>query len=224
MPRKGATSKTRGRKRLRRFRNYRRQRLNTRAVALTKYNIHHYLRWETTDRTIPLTNITGINSLGMSFQLDLLQNYTELTALYDQYKIKWVKLHFDWSPLVPIPYDTANAFSGSGAHNPIVYFKRDYDDATAPTEIEMKQSNQTRALRLHPNRNQTIFLRPAILHQIYEGATATAYAPKWRERLDCADVSVPHYGLKMLIKSPPSSNYGTVNIRVQVALECYNTR
>lgn len=224
MPRKGPNVKTFRRKRLRRFRNFRRKLINARANALTKYNQHHYLRWETTDRTCPLTNISGVNALSMDFHLDLLQNYTEITNLYDQYKIKWIKLHMEWSPLVPIPYDTANAWSSSGAHNPIVYFKRDYDDSGVASETDLKQSNQTRVMRLHPNRDQTIFLRPAILYQIYEGATSTGYAPKWRQRVDCGDPTVPHYGLKILFKCPPGVNYGTVNFRIQYAIECYNTR
>lgn len=217
--------KTRRGKRLRRFRYGRRKLAYPRINSLTKYNQHHYLRWETTDRTLPLTNVSGINAISMNFYLDLVQNASELTSLYDQYKIKWVKVLMEWSPLVPIPYESNNTWSGSGAANPILYYKRDYDDSNIATESEFKQSNQTRAMRLHPNRTQSIFLRPACNAVLFEGVSGSGYTPKWRQRIDCADSGVPHYGLKMLFKSPNTiPNYGTVLFRVQYAIECYNTR
>ena len=49
---------------------------------------------------------------------------------------------------------------------------------------------------LKPNMYHKIVVRPSVLIQTYYTQTGSAYAPKWKQWIDMAQNSMPHYGLK----------------------------
>lgn len=226
MPRKKLYSKTRRTNKLRRFRYGRRKLAYPRYISASKYNKHNYLRWETEERVLTLpANVTGTAFDAYVFRLNALQNVAELTALYDQFRINWVKLLISWSPKQTFNTDYVNNWVASGAFTPQLWYMKDYDDANVPVDItEFKQSNKARALRLMPNKDVKIVMKPACLNLVYEGAVDNAYVPKWRQYIDCADNSTPHYGLKLAVSYLPLQDLGALNIRIQYGVTMKQTR
>lgn len=155
-------------------------------------------------RTVDLGNITASAAgdvLGaLKFTLADLPNYTEFTALYDQYKIYFVVLRF-----VP-DQNMASANNAAGTTTPILYHVIDYDDATAPankTDLFQYQNLKVRNF----SRFSKITLRPHVAVAAYQGAF-TGYANFKSLWLDAANTAVEHYGVKYCI-SQPSANWVT---------------
>lgn len=138
---------------------------------------------------------------GYSFALDQLPNYTEFTNLYDSFRINFIvqKWHLKIDP---------SAQTATTASYPKLYWVVDNDDSTAPSNLnELRQHSRCKMAVMNPNRPVTIKFRPSVLMQAYEGATATAYVPKWKQYIDCNDFATPHYGLKLGIDDLTNINY-----------------
>lgn len=127
----------------------------------------------------------GVVSGGYTFALSNLPDYTEFTSLYDQFRIKWVKVKFIFQTQVA---ETAPVNSPG-----MFYSVIDLDDASAPTLSycqSAKWAKLTQAVGTH-----TRFLRPRTLTQLYNGL-GSAYAVNKIQWLDCDYANTPHYGLK----------------------------
>lgn len=188
------------------------------------YQPHYHIRYEATDQTIDLTATSGGATKifgASSFSLDTIDGYGELTALYDQYKITKVILYLTWSPLVrptSLSGESADVFA------PVFMYCPDHDDVTTPTESSLKQRSKTKTIRLQPGKQYKIVITPSVLQAVYESAIATSYAPKYNQKIDMADPSVPHYGLKWMCTKAADFNMGEVNIMTKYYITCYNSR
>lgn len=183
--------------------------------------VHHHIRWESVDSKIDLTGTASEVNLAKQFQVNLLQNISDLSSLYDQYRITKVVAYLDWSPLD----GAAQAFSqAENMYSPIVMFIRDYDDSNILTTAEMKERATTRQFRMRPGITKKIALTPAVLQEIYRSGSTAAYAPKWKQKLDMANLDVPHYGLKFSVSNLNTANLGKITIRFKYYVSCYNTR
>lgn len=151
-------------------------------------NLHHYKRTVELDAIFadPLGHSFG----SLQFTLGQLPNVSEFTALYDQYRINKIKVVF-----VP-------ALSGMDANAPSTQYYMpnlhsvvDYDDATAPTSMaqlfQYPRLKRTRGLRDHKQ-----YFSPAVSVEVYQSGISTSYSAKWKQWLDLASTSVPHYGVK----------------------------
>lgn len=192
--------------------------------GLRKVNVHSYVRWEPQDDpTIIDCNFgtSGVSPFAKNFRLNSVVNHTEFTSLYDQYKITGVKVYFDYTP------DVATALAGGtpASYMPKLWIKRDYDDSSTPTITQMAESNQSRCLRFTDNRTtQSIFLRPAVLNNLFRTTLTNGYAPVWGQWLDVATDDIPHYGLKCIAQGIPSLNLGAISVRVKYYLKFKNVR
>lgn len=198
-------------------------------VMSKSVNTHHYVRWfdaASGNDAILLNNATGTTYGARAWQLDEMAGFNELTSLYDQYKITKIVAYFMWSPK-SLGLGVNQFPSGAGVYSPVLYYKRDYDDDTAPTsQSTFLESNQTRMVRLMPNKTVRVVIKPAVLNMVYQGPASTAYAPKWNVRLDCANDDVPHYGLKWFADylAIADVNLGQIDVRYKAYITCYNTR
>lgn len=179
-------------------------------------NVHKFTRYEAQAdgayRTISCNfPVSGYNGTAFTFDLTRLTNYTEFYNLYDQYKITGVKVYFDWSP-------DNNSTSGLEIYTPKLWMFRDYDDATTPTLDEMTESTRVKCMRMSVHKTHSIFLRPAVLNQVYESVVSSGNVPKWGQWIDTADSAVPHYGLKLVAQGLPSNNLGKISCRVKYYL------
>jgi hypothetical protein len=143
-------------------------------------------------------------------------NYAEITALFDQYRIKNVIVKF-----IPTSSDTIPNGNISTMIAPYIVTAVDYDDvnniSTPPFEYIGCKTNSMKSgfiRKLKP--------RPAI--ELFATAVTVGYgvAPKnmW---LGCSSSQLPHYGLRTYIQNTSASTF-SYQVLVTYEIECKNTR
>lgn len=154
---------------------------------------------------------------GKNFNMTLLPNYTEFSALFDRYKITTIKLSYH------LKYDPSAQGAGQ-ANFPRLYYIKDYDDAATPSSInELREHSRCQMRILTPNRPVHIVLKPSILSETYRTNITSAVAPKWRQWIDWGNPDVPHYGLKIAIDDLTNTNY-KVDVECKMWFSCKDTR
>jgi len=186
-------------------------------------NLHRYTRMEAQDggafRSLSCNfGATGWNATALTFDLSRVTDYAEFTSLYDNYKITGVKVSFDYTP------DVLPASPVGDTFVPKIWCVRDYNDAATPNIDDMTQSTRVKVFRLFPGKTYSIFLRPAVLQQVYKSVVSSGNVPKWNQWIDCNDYAVPHYGLKLVTQGFPSVNMGSVSLRIKYYLKFKNVR
>ena len=185
-------------------RNFRRKTTFRKKKLIPKAMLPHYFVRRTSGTIESLENLDlgSTNATASAVykayesKLDQLSNYTELTALFDNYRITAVKYEFVWNMSSSAGATTSNIYTPS-----LNYFF-DYDDSTTPTDDEFRE-RKIRSIRLSPMRNHVVVdKRPSVATEIYTGGLS-AYSQKVSPKLDCAYPSVPHYGLKVQVVKPP---------------------
>lgn len=139
----------------------------------------------------------------LNFTLDQAQGYSQYTAIFDQYRINWVKVEFVpvMTQAVNRPFDDTTTPLATQVI-PRFIVAMDRDDVTNPTSYEslmVKRPNkevlatQKLSWKFTPNR----------LVMMYRTGTTTGYKvdTQVNEFLDCAQTDIPHYGLKWAIEA-----------------------
>ena len=199
-------------------RAWRRRALRQYAVPKTKQVHYHVRRIATgteTNFSIDTSGGLGEYLRGASFKLSDLQQYGELTALYDRYMITKVVLDFQW---------TITATSGSGpnaSYAPQLNLIKDYTDASTPSSGDFREQSVIRK-RLTANNPFRISLTPAVSQAIYQSAVSTGYGPKWKTQIAMSDWAVPHYGVKYQIICP-QTNVGFIQVTAKYYVSCYDS-
>jgi len=153
-------------------------------------------------------------SIGLSqlFQLSYVNRLADLAGLYDNYRIKMVKVRIDLS------MSSAPGVSGSGATvmnaygMPMLHYAIDTDDNTAPTTTDqVLEYTKSRSLRLGDGPTWINFVPRAtsvVAASSAPGGLPTATlgaqlpANTWLDVQTAA--SVPHYGIKMTLENLPT--------------------
>ena len=149
-------------RRYRRKPAYRRKRVMKRTRARIS-NVHAF------KRKVVLGNVTAYNNGGVttnaasafSFKLSDLPQYTDFTALFDQYKITGVKL--DFIPFADnVSWEVASNGPTVAAPGGPLMIATDYDDVTLPASASEMLSRQN--VKVIPvGRRHQMFLRPKII-------------------------------------------------------------
>jgi len=180
--------------------------------------------------------IAGSSRFGgaLTFQLAQLASaaspgaLTDITNLFDNYRIAKVSLRFDLS------YNSAPGNAGSGygplSTVPLIHICPDYDDNAIPANRENVMENAyARTYKL--DRSFTMTITPRAQTVVSTGATTTSTAAggllpvgTW---LDCGSPQIPHFGAKFWIEDFPVSATGSVpsaqlRITPTYYLECKN--
>jgi hypothetical protein len=176
----------------------------------TRRNIHKFVRmydYGTQSSTTTFFNVEPT--------LAATDGYTEITALFDKYRI----LMFD---VIFSPRQT-EGFAQSGALSvvPSVFCVAD-PDGTGPTLItDFMQRGVTPILL---DRQRTFRCTdPSIADSYFGGGISTAYGPRRNVWLDAAYPSAPHYGLYFLINGAPISGW-TCEVFVKLYVEATEAR
>lgn len=193
-----------------------------------KYNIHKFRRMGGTSE-VALLDLTGVGEKGTAFNFNVsdIVNNTELTRLYDQYRIDFVTVTLNWSPKMP---NQETFYVGPNSMVfPVCYYAKDYDDYNTPLSLaSMKERGNLRTFRLTPFKKFKINVKPAVQNAVIRDATTTppliATNPSWNKKLDCASPSIPHIGLKLLFDFAPGVNMGSVNIETTYHVTMFGTR
>jgi len=118
------------------------------------------------------------------FSLDGVTNYSEFSSLFDQFRIKKIRLHI--SPLSNAPYPSLVAPSP-------LYIAPDFDNATLPASVT--EVIEKSGVRILSPKDSTVFeFTPRIAVAAYQGAlTAFANQTSW---VDCSYHATQFYGIK----------------------------
>jgi len=156
------------------------------------------------------SNNGGVVNYGsMTFMCRLIDiwNYSELTVLYDQYRIDKVKLR-----LIPYATMAASGAAVSPNHNQgalIMHYMIDGDDVTMPSNSEsgvneMRERRGYKSVNLMSKMGKpiTISFRPRIATDAYAGGVYSAPVRNspftW---CDCNDASIEGYGFKAIFET-----------------------
>jgi len=152
--------------------------------------------------------IPGTNG-GCSFILDDVNNKTEFTALFDQYKIAGVA--YRWV----INKDPMYSTTGTAATRlyPRICWVHDYDDVTSVALTELYQYPRMKEFYFSESRQATrwYFIKPAKALVGYETGVNSFYAPDRKHWVDMASTAVPHFG----IKYGTEGQFNGINITLQ---------
>jgi len=136
---------------------------------------------------------------GLSFALNNPPGYSELTALFDRYRLTKVQLTFIYGKNSANITQTTTA--GANTNLPCLYTAIDLDDDSAPANIdELLEYETCHVDRLDKIVKRTVY--PRIATAAYSGAF-TSYAnmdpSTW---IDCNSDGVRYYGLKYVVRYP----------------------
>lgn len=172
--------------------------------------------------TIP---ISTDQHTAITFRLNMLPNYSEFQALYDQYKIKKIKFRIER------PF-TNNSLDGGTAGNTSTTAKfircvHDYDGGSAlTTEAEYLQYQNIKSYPSVGVKPINITLYPKIANAIFKNDSFNTYAnaainPQW---IDVAAPDVNHFGIRLFTPQLALGNDQSYRIFATVILQCKNTR
>lgn len=171
----------------------------SRAYHTKKFMAPHYFK-RTVDNSITVYNSPDLvhktNYGNSAFKLSILPAYTEITALFDQYRITGVKMTFIYAQNSANVTDV-NATYGSVL--PIIGIVNDYDDNNALTGIsEYEQYSTYKERRL--DKPFSVFFRPKLATAVYSNAAFSGYAQDTsRLWVDAGSPSAEYYGCKWFI-------------------------
>lgn len=138
---------------------------------------------------------------GTYFYLGQVPGSSEFTALFDQYRIRKIDLHF---------YPNQQSFTSSTGASAVTNIPTrivtafDYDDSVAPSSLnELREYSTAQVNTMVERFSRSI--KPAVSIMAYEGVGATGYCPKWDQWISTNDPGVPHYGLKWTVPAGATS-------------------
>lgn len=152
----------------------------------------------------------------MQFALSQVQNATEISAVFDQYRVNWVKVFITYQH---------NVSTASGSSTmPTLFWVPDYDDSVAigPGALREHAGLDIREFTAD-NRTHVLKLEPRFHGGIYD---ASAGAGTWgaveRGWIDVAAQNTAHYGVKGYIANVelPATGVGpyTTSFRIDVQI------
>ncbi len=146
-----------------------------------------------------------------NFVLSSASNYTGFTDLWDVYRVDYLEFTFT-------PTFTANPM-GLAAVVPRIFVVIDLDDTVTPTTIN--QLREYQSCRTGVYETFKIRFRPGVLTGLFDGTNVIAGTHTMSPWIDCAKISIPHYGIKWGITANPTSGattFQTWNIDLVVGL------
>ena len=122
-------------------------------------------------------------------------NSTELTALFDQYRISGVM--FKLVPRFNVT-ESSTTLAPTATYPPSQVMTCLDFDGQGPLSLQAilqyQNLKMTRGQAVHQR-----YFKPAVLSMAYQSTVSTAYIPKWGQFIDTANPTVPHYGLYGII-------------------------
>lgn len=157
--------------------------------------------------------------LNLTFTLQDVPNYTEFTALYDQYCIKGVK--FTLMPRFNSALPAPDVGTNVSSQPPQTWSVLDYDGGFPTTQTAMLQYQN---LKMLPGTKwHSRYVVPAAQVEIFNGIS-TAYAPKKKLYIDTANPDVKHYGATIMVPEVNTSSSVTWDLKTTYYLAFKNVR
>lgn len=168
----------------------------------------------------PVLSINGITAFydvpfTMWFRLDQLQTYSDITAICDRYKIlnAYVTIH------------GGNTAAAVGSNMPWIEYVTDADDNTPPTIAQLREKMGVRNKGFNQQAKLTFSVpKLRVADTIYQSGLSSAYAVPGKSMwVDAAYPSVPHYGVKGVLRAvylDGSNNSNQMIVDVKLTVQC----
>lgn len=165
--------------------------------------------------SVPGTN--GLYDIPFSVvaRLDDMVNYTELTALFDQYKITGVKVQVQgW-----------NASNAPGTPLPFLQVDRDTDSANlvTPTAFRERMGIQTKYISAS-RPAVSMYFKPRVAQEVFATGVTTGYAiPRGPVWLNTLNPNIEHYcavGILRNVYIPAQASVSTLTWEVTYSVSC----
>lgn len=140
--------------------------------------------------TVAGDTIGSVFTGSMAFALNNVQNASDFSGLYDQYKIRGAKVTF--TPLF------SDASVGSTQYVPTLYYYQDMDDTTVPTVVEVRQHQNLKMARLDRPRSIFVSYPKALLDVGAPTPTPATLSNGW---INCNNTLVSHNGVKFMVRN-----------------------
>jgi len=159
-------------------------------------------------------SVSNINIGGVAVYGPTTINSTELSNLFDQYRMTNVTLRIDWD------YNSYPVASGN-AVAPLIYYVADYDDSGSALIPALLQypGLHTHSFLEDGYKPLIVQIKPKPLRDVASTGLLTAYGPMtvapW---IRTADMTTPHYGLKFC-----ANQFGLAGTALigQITITCY---
>lgn len=197
------------------------KRINKRGNKVVPMGFFRALRWSVADSTNQCHVQINGNDLTPSldgttvFQLNFLQSFTELTNLFDNFRI--TKVLYRW-----VVTRNPSEYSGTTAANkgvfPRIVWTHDFNDSATLSRANIYQRANLKEEFMSETNQVTKWytLNPSVLTQMYESGATTAYKPSWKQWLDTSDNITPHYGIKYSV----DNLYTGISVRMEAKVIC----
>lgn len=139
--------------------------------------------------------------IGLQFSMNTAVDFGLFTAIFDQYRITKVVVHFVpvKTEVVTRPYDDTTTPNANG-DTPMLAYVIDRDDATTGGDGFDEIRNRQGVIIKKMTSPHSVTFTPSRLRSVYQSPTTTGYVIDTDKYawLDCATNSIPHYGLKIM--------------------------
>lgn len=161
------------------------------------------------------TGATAPTLAGLNYQLNMLPNASEFANLYDMYRVNKVvvKIIPKVSEIGMVLGATNNS-AGVQVHSAL-----DFDDSAAPTNVAQLTQYATHKMTRGNQIHTRVFTPKCELT-----AGSASVAPKAYQWLDTADLTVPHFGMKLIIPTISTSTIIYYDYSVTMYFSCKNVR
>lgn len=183
---------------------------------------HKFKKWVSFS-PIKAGNSGAITTGGSFFSFNQIPGYTDLQAVYDQYRILKIVIHHTSISQGIVQMGTP----GNGVNLPPTFLIcTDFDDSVAPSTLD-ELREYTTCLNKPVSKDFTYTILPKSSTMVYEGVAATGYAPKYGQWLSTTDPGIPHYGVKWGINTNALAGgadlFGFTR-EVEIHFECRNSK
>jgi len=148
-----------------------------------------------------------------TFAMSDIPQWASYKALFDDYILSKVVLTMRYNHMIATYSSTTPIVNEI---KPLLLIKTDHNDAsTGVSWSDLKESEKARLVQMTGGRPISHVLKPAVQVEAYKTVATSAYCAKFNTSIRTVDDSVPHYGLKIQVKTQPGPavyDFGTINL------------
>lgn len=174
-------------------------------------------------------NGTLLVNYAKSFKMTDIGQWANYKALFDDYILHKVVMEIRYDYLVEMSAVASTTAQVLNPIRPLLLIKTDHNDAsTGETWDTMKYSERSRLVQLGNGKMESHVIKPAAQIEAYKTNVpgTPAYCPKWNTTIRTLDDTVPHYGVKIQVKTQPGPNvydFGAIHIMYKYYFKMKNS-
>ncbi len=195
------------------------KRFTKRKIPRTLNSNYMNVMLRTRDTIVSNNNLSEVYET-YRFQLSSCLNSGAYTAMWDQYKIN--KVVITWRPIRTqvVVAQNEDVTPGTFTNIPSVVYAKDHDDLTPVTYADTRV--RFGAKEKLATKGHAMKIVPATLTEIYQSTISTAYSPQFGKWLDCANSTVPHYGVRLAMEAAEPQGSYTLECKTLIYLSFKN--